>query len=43
LSVEAVAQELGVSVTAAQSVLARAREAFRQGWMLQSRKDDAWA
>jgi RNA polymerase sigma-70 factor (ECF subfamily) len=42
LSVEAVAQELGVSVTAAQSVLARAREAFRQGWMLQSRKDDAW-
>jgi RNA polymerase sigma-70 factor, ECF subfamily len=36
LSVEAIARQLGVTDIAAQSVLARAREAFRQRWLQRS-------
>ena len=39
LSVGEIARHLGVSVTAAQSLLARARDAFREAWQLERNTD----
>jgi DNA-directed RNA polymerase specialized sigma24 family protein len=43
LSVEEIAALLGVTTTAAQSLLARAREAFRDRWRATNRNSGEWA
>lgn len=43
LAVEEIAALLGVTTTAAQSLLARAREAFRQRWLARNSNPGEWA